>query len=144
MKNNNLKIPFVHPIAIKLTILLMAALHCQNAKSSPTFQTNRQTAFNRAQSLNNGISISWLEQTWNNDALQTDGLKATDLKLLKKLGFKSIRLPVAFQFYQSKDVPFEQVLARIDNAWQLCRKYDFKLIIDYHYGDLNDKNYFKV
>jgi len=144
MKKNTSKIPFVHHIAIKLTILLMAAIHWQIAKSSPIFQSTRQTAFNRAQSLDNGISISWLEQTWNNDALQTDGLKATDLQLLKKLGFKSIRLPVAFQFYQSKGVPLEQVLTKIDDAWQLCRKYDFKLIIDYHYGDLNDKNYFKV
>lgn len=91
--------------------------------------------------LNNGISISWLEQTWNKDILTTDGVKPADLQLLKQLGFKTIRLPVAFRYFEKLHVPQQQVMARIDKVWALCRQYGFKLIIDYHYGDLADSNY---
>jgi endoglucanase len=121
--------------------MLITTICSEKAKSSPSLPAGRQIAFARARSLDNGISISWLEQTWNANMLQTDGIKASDLQLLKKLGFKSIRLPVAFKYFQSKNIPDEQVLACIDKAWKLCRTYGFKMIIDYHYGNLSDNNY---
>lgn len=111
------------------------------AKSSPFLQSERQIAFSRAKTLDNGISISWLEQTWNKDMLNTNGIKPSDMQLLKQLGFKTIRLPVAFRYFEKNNIPQQQVLARIDKAWALCRQYGFKLIIDYHYGDLADSNY---
>ena len=122
-------------------VLSIAVLWCQNAKSSPFFLQERQIAFNRAKTLDNGISISWLEQTWNKNTLQTAGVKDTDLKLLKTLGFKTIRLPVAFRYFEENHVPLQQVLLQVDRVWKLCRQYGFKLIIDYHYGDLADSNY---
>ncbi|GAB3908764.1 glycoside hydrolase family 5 protein [Mucilaginibacter boryungensis] len=141
MKKNNYKISCLQFMAVNFTILVIAILLVLNAKSSPILPAQRQLVFNRAKSLDNGISISWLEQTWNNDILNTEGIKATDLQLLKKLGFKSIRLPVAFKNFEKKNIPLKEVLARIDKAWKLCRKYGFKMIIDYHYGDLNDNNF---
>ena len=141
MKKLNNKKPYSYRYAQYVAILLITILGMQNAKSSPKLPAVRQLAFNRAKSLDNGISISWLEQTWNANILQTEGIKPADLELLKKLGFKSIRLPVAFKYFQSKHIPDEQVLDCIDKAWKLCRTYGFKMIIDYHYGDLADNNY---
>ena len=111
-------------------VLSIAVLWCQNAKSSPFFLQERQIAFNRAKTLDNGISISWLEHTWNKNTLQTAGVKDTDLKLLKTLGFKTIRLPVAFRYFEENHVPLQQVLLQVDRVWKLCRQYGFKLISD--------------
>lgn len=111
------------------------------AKNNPNPSAQRLLAFKRAKSLDNGISVSWLEQTWNNDLLNGDKLTETDLKLLKKLGFKSIRLPVAFPFFEAKNIPLERVFNRIDKVVNLCHLYGIKLIIDYHYGEINDNNY---
>ena len=104
-------------------------------------QNLRQIAFNRAQSLNNGISVSALEQTWNKDALTASILKDSDYLLLRKLGFKSIRLPVAFEHFEDDKVTPAQVTSRIDEVLQQCRHYGLKLVVDYHYGKLNDDNY---
>ncbi|MDT3403181.1 glycoside hydrolase family 5 protein [Mucilaginibacter terrae] len=111
------------------------------AKSTPTFAQTRAIAIKRAASLDNGISISWLEQTWNADALKQRPVADSDFKLLKKLGFKSIRLPVAFKYYESKHISIITVIKSIDYVWNLCNRHGFKLVIDYHYGNLNDTNY---
>ena len=63
------------------------------------------------------------------------------MELLRKLGFTTIRLPVAFAYFNARHIPLEKVLARIDAVIAECDKYRFKLIIDYHYGNLNDNNY---
>jgi endoglucanase len=139
-KTNYRKLRLFRPVA-KLAFFLSVALLSQYAKSSPTLPKQRRIAFTRAKMLDNGISISWLEQTWNKNMLTTDGIKPADLQLLKQLGFKTIRLPVAFRYFEKSHVPQQQVLARVDKVWALCRQYGFKLIIDYHYGDLADSNY---
>ncbi|PTQ92876.1 aryl-phospho-beta-D-glucosidase BglC (GH1 family) [Mucilaginibacter yixingensis] len=134
--------PSSHPVAIKSAILfLIGMFFCQYAKNSPLFQTDRQNAFARAKNLDNGISISWLDQTWNDKMLDKDGITDADLDLLKQIGFKTIRLPVAFEYLEEKHVPRQKVLECIDKAWQLCRKHHFRLIVDYHYGSLNDQNF---
>ncbi|MEO6149264.1 MAG: cellulase family glycosylhydrolase [Mucilaginibacter sp.] len=101
----------------------------------------RQTAFKRAKSLDNGISISGLEQTWNANILNKEVLTNSDLILLKKLGFKSIRLPVAFKYFQTKHIPSQRVFTKIDRVVKQCKAYGFKLVIDYHYGSLTDTSY---
>src|ERR1700712_2707293 len=111
------------------------------AKSNPITPSQRLLAFKRAKSLDNGISISWLEQTWAKDILNDNAVTNTDLELLKTLGFKSIRLPVAFKYFESKNIPVEDLLVRIDKVVKQCRVYGLKLIIDYHYGEINDNNY---
>src|SRR4051794_34363693 len=62
----------------------------------------RTVAFKRANSLNNGISISWLERSWDKNILTDDIVHESDFILLKQLGFKSIRLPVAFKYFQNQ------------------------------------------
>jgi endoglucanase len=121
--------------------MLIVTVACADAKSSPKAQQPRLVVFKRAQSLDRGISISWLEQTWVKQPLDVDGLKNADLELLKKLGFKSIRLPVAFNYFEAEHLPPERVFAAIDKVIKQCHTYGFKLVIDYHYGRLNDTNY---
>ena len=103
--------------------------------------TDRSLPFKRAISLDNGVSISWLEQTWDNDILNKKGITASDFKLLKQLGFKSIRLPVAFTYFQANSDSLKKALSHIDRVLQLCDLYGFKLIICFHSGNLNDNNY---
>jgi endoglucanase len=124
-----------------LIIILIIIMQCCYAKSTPTPLTVRQTAFKRAQSLNNGVSVSWFEQTWNKNVLSQKPLTTTDFKLFKKLGFKSLRLPVAFEYFTDAGIPPEKVFAQIDEVLKQCKLYEIKLIIDYHYGKLNDSNY---
>jgi len=113
-----------------------------NAKSNPISQIITPEVFNRAQSLDCGISISWLDQTWNKAILDTFEVNKNDFKVLKTLGFKTIRLPVAFAYFESEGIPDDKVFVRIDKVIRECKIYNFKLIIDYHYGKLNDTNYF--
>jgi endoglucanase len=124
-----------------LIIILIIIAQFTSAKSTPTPLTERQLAFKRAQSLSNGVSVSWFEQTWNKNVLSQKPLTTTDFKLFKKLGFKSIRLPVAFQYFNDAGIPPEKVFAQIDEVLKQCKLYGIKLIIDYHYGKLNDSNY---
>ena len=111
------------------------------AKNKPNYMSERQIAFQRAQSLDNGISISWLEQTWDKHILDTAEVTDADLKLLKKLGFKSIRIPVAFAYFEEHSIPLEKILSHIDRLVKQCGLYGFKLIIVYHSGNLDDDNY---
>ncbi|MBS7566978.1 cellulase family glycosylhydrolase [Mucilaginibacter sp. Bleaf8] len=127
--------------ARQVLLLLTVVLYTQCAKSKPIVADDKATVFNRAASLDNGISISWLEQTWNLHALSAHKVTAADLLLLKKLGFKSIRLPVAFAVYNARPAQFKQALQRVDEVLALCKKYGFKLVIDYHGGSLNDDTY---
>lgn len=122
-------------------VILLIFVQATIAKSTPIVSPERLLAFKRAKSMDNGISISWLEQTWAKDILNDNAVKDADLKLLKTLGFKSIRLPVAFRYFESKNIPLANVVARIDGMVKLCHLYGLKLIIDYHYGELNDSNY---
>lgn len=99
---------------------------------------DRVTVFKRAQSLDNGISISWLEQTWNNNIFNKDAIKASDFQLLKQLGFKSIRLPVAFGYFQANSNSQQKILGYVDQVFKLCQLYGFRLIICYHPGNLSE------
>jgi endoglucanase len=103
--------------------------------------TSREIVFKRAESLDNGVSISWLEQTWDKDVLNKNAIKATDFKLLKKLGFKSIRLPVAFSYFKTNANSIQKALEHTDEIYKQCKLYGFKLIICYHSGNLTDNNY---
>ncbi|MFD0751681.1 glycoside hydrolase family 5 protein [Mucilaginibacter calamicampi] len=127
-------------LAIFIPLAKSNVLAQPHAKSKPSVPVERAMAFKRAKSLDNGISISWLEQTWNKDILKAD-IDQRDFALLKSLGFKSVRIPIAFNFIEQQKIPLNNVLAQIDRVLDLCNKYGFKLVLDYHYGDLNDNNF---
>jgi endoglucanase len=136
IQNNSVTI-LVRSVFVMLLLFVQTTI----AKSNPTLSPERLLAFKRAKSLDNGVSVSWLEQTWAKDILKDNAITNTDLELLKTLGFKSIRLPVAFKYFESKNIPVAAVLTKIDKVVKQCRVYGLKLIIDYHYGELNDNNY---
>jgi endoglucanase len=123
---------------IQTGLLLLIAITTV-AKSRPIPRQVRAIAFKRAKSLNNGISISWLEQTWAENSLAQNAIKKSDFLLLKKLGFKSIRLPVAFTSFSPKTTA--RLFTYIDKVVKQCDTYGFRLVIDYHYGRLSDNNY---
>ena len=128
-------------LGLQLAINLLFIFYISVAKSAPNLPGTRQEAFNRAIGLDNGISVSALEQTWNPNALNQPVLSDSDYRLLKQLGFKSIRLPVAFRFFEDQNIAIDTIAKQIDKVWQQCRRYGFKLVIDYHYGKLEDENY---
>ena len=138
---NIIKLKFIIRLACIVIAMLVTVVPYTIAKNNPNPSQERLLAFKRAKSLDNGISVSWLEQTWDKDILNDDKLTTADFELLRTLGFKSIRLPVAFRFFESKNISLETVFNRIDKVVKLCHLYGIKLVIDYHYGELNDNNY---
>ncbi|MDN3581496.1 glycoside hydrolase family 5 protein [Mucilaginibacter flavus] len=121
--------------------LLFLTINFPVAKSSPKQAQPRVLAFKRAKSLDNGVSFSWLEQTWNKAPLGQGAIKDADFKLLKKLGYKSLRLPIAFAYFENGQIPTAQLFIYIDKVVKQSRKYGFKLVLDLHNGNLNDTNY---
>jgi endoglucanase len=111
------------------------------AKTKPLLVNNTGYLFKKAQKLDNGINISWLEQTWNPGILADSNITKSDFILLKKLGFTTIRLPVAFTYFEDRKIPIANIFTLINKVLNLCRQYDFNLIIDYHAGNLKNDNY---
>jgi endoglucanase len=137
----NIKNTLTDLLKYAFLVILIIITHCFVAKSTPIHLNDRLIVFKRAKSLGNGVSISWLEQTWNKDVLTMQPIKNNDFRLLKQLGFKSVRLPVAFSYFQDNNIPVEKVITHIDEVLRQCKLHGIKLIIDYHYGKLNDTNY---
>jgi len=111
------------------------------AKTKPMCADNNDWLFKRAARLNNGINISWLEQTWNRNIVSDTVIQRGDFVLLKKLGFSTIRLPVAFTYFADQKIELNTVFKRIDGVIKLCKEYNFNLIVDYHSGKLTNDNY---
>jgi endoglucanase len=128
-----------------LALLVLVSIVCTPrvmfAKTKPMFADNSGWLFKRAAHLNNGINISWLEQTWNRKILSDTVIQRSDFILLKKLGFGAIRLPVAFTYFADKKIELSEVFKRIDKVLKLCKEYNLNLIIDYHSGNLKNDNY---
>ncbi|WP_175404045.1 glycoside hydrolase family 5 protein [Mucilaginibacter sp. PPCGB 2223] len=105
------------------------------------YNDDREWLFKRAARLNNGINISWLEQTWSRKIVSDTFVQRSDFVLLKKLGFRAVRLPVAFTYFNDKQIELTEVFKRIDLVLKLCKEYGFSLIVDYHNGNLKNDNY---
>lgn len=128
-------------LGYRVLLIMFIIVQFTIAKSNPINPLKPGPAFKRAQSLDNGINISWLEQTWAKNIFTDNAPSVKDLELLKILGFKSIRLPVAFAFIESKHIPLDNVFSKIDGIIKQCHTLGLKIIIDYHYGEINDENY---
>lgn len=136
-------------VLVLMLFSLNALAQAHVAKTKPSVKNKAKQAaisnvkmmFNRAESLNYGMNISWLEQTWNKNILHDGSITDDDFALLKKLGFKTIRLPVAFTHFENNNIPLDSVLSRISEVLITCKRYGFKLILDYHYGNLNNDNF---
>src|ERR1700744_3557552 len=100
LKKSIFKPETAYTVLIWLFVLLLVNLNVY-AKNPPNISPERALAFKRAKSLDNGVSVSWLEQTWTKDILNDNALQESDFKLLKTIGFKAIRLPIAFEYLEA-------------------------------------------
>ncbi len=55
--------------------------------------------------------------------LSQNVLQSTDFELLKRLGLKSIRIPVDFECFESERISVEQIFPLIDNIVKKCSLY---------------------
>jgi len=95
-------------------------------------------AFSRNERIGKGINVSWLEQYWNPHIITAEKLTQSDYSLISNLGFRTIRLPVAFQqFYISGTSEQKSALLKqIEHTLKMCKRYKLKLILVNHYGNL--------
>ncbi len=97
---------------------------------------NSYTNTQIVQNIGAGVNLSLLEHTWEppEDLLKTD--ITPKLNLIKQLGFKTVRLPVAFDmFLQTNSSNFQTALLdKVGDAYNTCEKLGLSLIITYHYG----------
>ena len=47
----------------------------------------------------------------------------------------------AFEYFENKHIPVEQIFSQIDNTVKQCGLYGFEVIIDYHNDNFNENNY---
>ena len=93
--------------------------------------------------LGGGTNVSLLEHTWVNapeDLLNTD--LTPKLNLIAQQGFKTVRLPVAFDLfvYPNSSTLQPQLLTKLKDIYYACYNLKLHLIITYHYGVFDDNS----
>ena len=108
----------------------------------PVFATIR-TDINKIKSdLSKGVNISFLEQYWLAPDLQFQTSLEPKLNEIAKAGFKTIRLPVAFDHFMPDNYAALDIgiLKKLQMIYTTCDALHMKLIIVYHYGKLTNEN----
>ena len=136
-----------HPVRTYITwvILLFILTGIYNVLNAQSL------AWQRAKTIGMGIDLSWLENYWNGtpsegyrDYLDLHRLagRKKDLELMHRLGFTTLRLPVAFNYWTSDKPPYKITetgyFAAIDSILKWAKQYHLKVIIDNHNGSLDD------
>ncbi|MFY7900628.1 MAG: cellulase family glycosylhydrolase, partial [Chitinophagaceae bacterium] len=83
-----------------------------------------------------GVNLSALEHTWKTteELLKADIIsKVTEIK---KNGFKTIRLPVAFDMFLQPNSSnfYNELVDKLGSIYNECNSLHLNLIITYHYG----------
>jgi endoglucanase len=88
--------------------------------------------------LGGGINLSLLEHTWENAADLLSTNLEPKLKQIKNIGFKTVRLPVAFDmFLQANSSNLQiQLIDKLGDTYNKCHSLGLNLIITYHYGKI--------
>ena len=108
----------------------------------PVFAANQIDINKIKNELSKGVNISLLEQYW----ITPEELYKTDLNPkitdIAKAGFKTIRLPVAFDHYMSDSYAAidGELIKKLQQIYVQCTILNIKLIIVYHYGKLRNEN----
>ena len=113
----------------------------------------QSVAWARFQTLGKGMNLSWLENYGKGtpskdyqDYLDLGSIadKKQGLALMHKLGFKTIRLPVSFDHWTSRQPPYPitsvQNFAAIDSILKWAHQFHMHVIIDDHHGHLDGPN----
>lgn len=93
-------------------------------------------------SLGGGTNLSWFEHTWSSpqDLLNAD--LTPKLNQIAQQGFKTVRLPVAFDLftYPNSSTLQPQLLTKLKEIYFTCYNLKLHLIITYHYGVFNENS----
>ncbi|MFY7963443.1 MAG: glycoside hydrolase family 5 protein [Chitinophagaceae bacterium] len=93
-------------------------------------------------SLGGGTNLSWFEHKWSSpeELLNTD--LTPKLNQIAKQGFKTVRLPVAFDLfvYPNSSTLQPQLLTKLKEIYFICYNLKLHLIITYHYGLFDDNS----
>lgn len=136
-----------HPVRTYITEVLLLFI----LTGTYTVLNAQSLAWRRAKTMGMGIDLSWLENYWNGtpsdgyrnylDLLRLAGRKE-DLELMHRLGFTTLRLPVAFNYWTSDKPPYKITetgyFTAIDSILKWAGQYHLKVIIDNHNGSLDD------
>jgi endoglucanase len=122
-----------------LRLIVTTALLCGFA-IAPTVAQDTSLAYRRAQHLRRGINLSeWFAQVYDRRGYSKEHFEswttATDISLIKQIGFDHVRLSVnpqpMFHRGQSEKLPAEY-LQYLDNAVQMILAQNLAVIIDMH------------
>lgn len=114
-------------------------------KSKPISVT---LAHERANRLGKGMNYSRFSWYWSAPSYRSDFTStkrhqemASRFRLLKKLGFSSVRVAVDFNKWRSELMPNHPFWQGVDAAVQAAKAAQLILVLDYHYGKLDSLNY---
>jgi hypothetical protein len=92
--------------------------------------------------LGGGTNLSWFEHTWSSpqDLLNAD--ITPKLTQIAQQGFKTVRLPVAFDLfvYPNSSTLQPLLLTKLKEIYFACYNLKLHLIITYHYGVLDENS----
>ncbi len=93
-------------------------------------------------SMGGGTNLSWFEHKWSSpeDLLNAD--LTPKLNQIAQQGFKTVRLPVAFDLfvYPNSSTLQPQLLTKLKEIYYTCYNLKLHLIITYHYGIFDDNS----
>ena len=96
--------------------------------------------------LGGGTNLSWFEHKWSSpeDLLNTD--LTPKLNQIAQQGFKTVRLPVAFDLfvYPNSSTLQPQLLTKLKEIYFTCYNLKLHLIITYHYGIFDDNSLYNT
>lgn len=121
-------------ILITFLIVLLQFTSCVK-KGFPTLPDIRRN-------LGGGTNLSFFEHTWATpeDLLSTD--ITPKLNQIAQQGFKTVRLPVAFDLfvYPNSSTLQPQLLTKLKEIYFACYNLKLHLILTYHYGIFDDNS----
>ncbi len=136
-KKNSVKISITKRkrlILISLCVVVLQFTSCTK-KGFPTLAEMRHN-------LGGGTNVSLFEHTWASpDALLNTDL-TPKLNQIALQGFKTVRLPVAFDLfvYPNSSTLQPQLLTKLKEIYYVCYNLKLHLIITYHYGVFDDNS----
>ncbi len=125
---------------IKLTILFGILIFSSSLFANTV--DNCKTKDNKYQqiplNLGGGVNLSLFEHTWEKAADLLNTNLEPKLKQIKNIGFKTVRLPVAFDmFLQPNSSNFDmQLIDKLGDTYNKCHSLGLNLIITHHYGKI--------
>jgi len=92
--------------------------------------------------LGGGVNISLFEHYWTTPEFLYQEDISGKINNIAKAGFKTIRIPVAFDnFLAPKSFNLQpQIISKLKDIFNACTAKKLNLIITYHYGKLNNDN----